>query len=326
MTFLQRIRRIVVGTANDLGDKYIFSFAAGLSYYFVMAFFPALIAMAAIVTYLPIPDLFNTMISAIARVVPPESMGLIRHIAADVISPRRGAFLSAGLLGTLWTCSSGFSAMIEALNLAYEVPETRPWWKTRLLAFELTFVVGTLVTLAFAFMIVGPQFGAFLAGKLGLSWAFALIWPVLRYLLAVTFIVMAVEGLYFRAPNLRQQFTSSLPGAILAVVGWILLSDGLSLYFRKFAQLNRTYGVLGGGVALLVWLYWSGFLILLGAQVNSELIQMRGNGALQLKNPLPPRAKPMPATTADAAAPVENVETPGEGAAAPVEDPSAKLK
>jgi len=206
------------------------------------------------------------------------------------------------------------------------VPETRPWWKTRLLAFELTFVVGTLVTLAFAFMIVGPQFGAFLAGKLGLSWAFALIWPVLRYLLAVTFIVMAVEGLYFRAPNLRQQFTSSLPGAILAVVGWILLSDGLSLYFRKFAQLNRTYGVLGGGVALLVWLYWSGFLILLGAQVNSELIQMRGNGALQLKNPLPPRAKPMPATTADAAAPVENVETPGEGAAAPVEDPSAKLK
>ena len=326
MLLLQRIRRIAVGTANDLAGNHIFSFAAGLSYYFVMAFFPSLIALAAIVAYLPIPDLFNTIIGTIARVVPPESMGLIRRIVSDVISPSRGALLSAGLLGTLWTCSSGFSAIIEALNVAYDVPETRPWWKTRLLAFELTFVVGTLVTLAFAFMIVGPQFGAFLAGRLGVSWAFAVVWPVLRYILAVTFIVIAVEGLYFWAPNLRQKFTSSLPGAILAVVGWILLSDGLSLYFRKFAHLNKTYGVLGGGIALLVWLYWSGFLILLGAEVNSELIQVRGDGTLRLKQPPPPKVKPVLATTADSAAPVEDGSTSVERRPAPLEDTSAKLK
>lgn len=326
MSFLQRVRRIAVGTANDLADNHIFSFAAGLSYYFVMAFFPALIALSAIVAYLPIPDLFNTIISTMARVVPLESMGLIRHIAGDVISPSRGAFLSAGLLGTLWTCSSGFAAIIEALNVAYGVPETRPWWRTRLLAFELTFVVGTLVTMAFAFMIVGPEFGAFLAGRVGLSWVFALIWPVLRYILVVTFIVIAVEGLYFRAPNLRQKFASSLPGAIMAVVGWILLSGSLSLYFRNFAHLNRTYGVLGGGIALLVWLYWSGFLILLGAQVNSELIQMRGDGSLQLKHPRPPKVKPMLAATADAAAAVKDRTPPLQDASARVEDPPAKLK
>lgn len=306
MSLLARIKRIAIGTAQDLSDNHIFSFAAALSYYFTMAFFPALVALAAIVAFLPIPDLFNTIIGTMARVVPPESMGLIRRIVSDVISPSRGALLSAGLLGTLWTCSSGFSAIIEALNIAYDVPETRSWWKTRLLAFELTFVVGTLVTLAFAFMIVGPEFGAFLAGRLGLSWAFALLWPILRYVLAVILIVFAVEGLYFMAPNIKQRFTSSLPGAVLAVVGWILLSNGLSLYFRKFDHLNRTYGVLGGGIALLVWLYWSGFLILLGGDLNSRIIQLRGDGTLPLKEAAPPEAKPALATTADSAATVED--------------------
>ena len=300
------IKRVIVGTVSDVAGNHIFSFAAALSYYFVLAFFPALIALAAIVAYLPVPNLFDTIVGTIAGVAPSESMGLIRRIVADVISPSRGALLSFGLAGALWTCSSGFSEIIEALNVAYDVPETRPFWKTRVLAFELIFVIGTLVTLAFAFMIVGPQFGAFLARHLGLSSVFALIWPTLRYVFAVSFTIIAMVQLYLLAPNLKQRFTSCLPGAALAVIGWILLSDALSLYFRKFAHLNKTYGVLGGGVALLTWLYWSGFLILLGAELNSEIIQQRGDGTLPLKQPPPPKVKPTLATTADAAAPVED--------------------
>ena len=302
---LVRIKRVIVGTVNDVNLNHILAFAAALSYYFVMAFFPALIALAAILAYLPVPNLFNTIVATMARVVPPESMGLIRKIVADVISPSRGALLSFGLVGTLWTCSSGFAAMIEALNVAYDVPETRPLWKTRLLAIQLTFIVGTLVTFAFTFMILGPRFGEFLANQLGMSRVYAVIWPVLRYVLAVTFIVIAVEGLYYMGPNLKQKYAALLPGAVLAVVGWILLSDGLSLYFHKFAHLNKTYGVLGGGVAFLTWLYWSGFLILLGAELNSEIIQQGGDGTLSLKQPPPQKVRPVAATTADAAQPAD---------------------
>jgi membrane protein len=309
MMIMGRVKRVFLGTANDVDANHIFAFAAALSYYFVMAFFPALIALAAIVAYLPVPNLFDTIVGTLARVVPAESMGLIRRIVADVISPNRGALLSFGVLGILWTCSSGFSAMIEALNVAYDVPETRPIWKTRLLAVELIFAVGTLVTLAFTFMIVGPRFGEFLANQLGVAQVFALIWPVLRYVLAITFIVLAVEGLYYMAPNLKQTLANTWPGAILAVVGWILLSDGLSFYFHRVAHLNKTYGVLGGGIALLIWLYWSGFLILLGAELNSEIIQMRGDGTLELKQPPPGKVKPVAATTADAAQPVEEKDT-----------------
>ena len=300
-----KVKHVVLGTANDIAVNHIFAFAAALSYYFVLAFFPALIALAAIVAYLPIPDLFNTIVGTLARVVPQQSMGLIRRIVSDVITPSRGALLSFGLVGTLWTCSSGFATLIEAVNVAYDVPETRPWWKTRLIALQLLFAVGTLGTVAFVFIIVGPQFGGFLAAKFGLRREFALVWPILRYVLAVSFIVLAVELVYFLAPNVKQRFTSSVAGAVLAVIGWIAASDGLSLYFRKFAHLNKTYGVLGGAIALLTWLYWSGFIILAGAELNSEIIQQRGDGTLALKQPPPSKVRPTLATTADNAQPVE---------------------
>jgi len=302
---IRQVRRVVVGAASDIAVNHIFSFAAALSYYFVLAFFPLLITLAAIVAYLPTPDLFDTIVTTLARVAPPQAMPLIRHIVSDVITPSRGALLSFGLVGTLWVCSSGFVTLIEAVNVAYDVPETRPWWKTRWLAVELMFVVGTLVTIATALIIVGPHFGIYLDEHLGITRGFAVVWPVLRYVVAIGFTVLAVEAVYFMAPNVKQRFTSSLSGAIVAVAGWILASEGLGWYFSKFGHLNKTYGVLGGAIALLTWLYWSGFLILVGAELNSEIIQQRGDGTLQLKQPPPPKVRPSLSTTADSAQPVD---------------------
>ncbi len=300
---LSQWRRVIVRTVQDVDRNHTLAFAAALSYYFVMAFFPALIALAAIIAYLPIPNLFNTMVGTLSRVMPPESTGLVRKIVAEIITPNRGALLSFGLLGTLWSASGGFANMIEALNVAYNVPETRPMWKTRLLALELTFEVGTLILFAFSVMIVGPEFGAYLAGHMGFSWAFAMAWPYLRYALAVAFIVLAVEGLYFHGPNIKHRFLDTLPGAALAVLGWILLSSLLSLYVHRVAHLNKTYGVLGGGIALLLWMYWSSFTVLIGAVLNSEIIQERGDGKLALKQPPPAKVQPHPATTAEEAEP-----------------------
>lgn len=300
---LSQWKTVVVGSAQDINRNHTLAFAAALSYYFVMAFFPALIGLAAIIAYLPIPNLFNTMVSTLSRVMPPESMGLVRKVVAEIITPNRGALLSFGLLGTLWSASGGFANMIEALNVAYDIPETRPIWKTRLLALELTFEVGTLILFAFSVMIVGPEFGAYLASHLGVSWAFAVAWPYLRYALAIAFVVLAVEGLYFLGPNVKQRYRDTLPGAMLAVLGWILLSTLLSLYVHHVANLNKTYGVLGGGIALLLWMYWSSFAILVGAELNSEIIQERGDGKLALKQPPPAKVEPRAATTAEEARP-----------------------
>ena len=296
---LRFCKRIILDVVDDVNRKNIFSFAAAFSYYFILALFPALIALAALVAFLPIPNLFATIVGAMAKVIPAASMALVREIVADAISGRRGAFLSFGVLGALWTCSSGFSAVIDALNVAYEVPETRSFWRTRVLTLELTLLVGTLIIVAFALMIVGPEFGQFLTRNLGLSWEFAHIWPLLRYVLAATLIVHAIEGLYFLGPNIKQRFRASLPGAILAVVGWLVLSDGLSFYFRRLGHLNRTYGALAGVIALLVWLYWSGFMVLLGADVNAIILKYRGR-ALSIRVPSTVEASQQTGSTSDA--------------------------
>ncbi len=127
---LSTIRQTLGRTLADVQNNHTLAMAAGLSYYFVMALFPTLAVLAAVLAYMP-GDLFNHILDAAARLVPPQGMGLVRGIVDDVITPKRGALLSVSLLGSLWTVSSGFSALIEALDVAYDVPETRSWWDQR---------------------------------------------------------------------------------------------------------------------------------------------------------------------------------------------------
>jgi membrane protein len=261
--------------------------AAALSYYFVMSLFPSLIVLSAIVAYLPVPDLFDQALNLMARFIPPDSMGVVKKVLADVVTPNRNAFLSAGLLGTLWAASGGFAAAIEALNIAYDVQETRPFWKTRPVAIGLTVLVGSLLIIALAVMIVGPQFGNWLSGRLHLSVLWQWLWPYIHWTISIGFTVVAVEFLYFLAPNVKQRFFATLPGAILAVGCWIGLSYLLGIYFRSFANFNKTYGTLGAAIALMVWLYWTGFAMLVGAELNAELARKTRKGAIE-EQPQPP--------------------------------------
>src|SRR4051812_22238340 len=174
-------------TYQDIMRNHTMALAAGLSYYFVMSLFPGLILAAAIVSFLPVPNLFDRILTAMQSVIPPDSMGLVRGILKDVITPNKGSFLTIGLLGTVWSASGGFASVIEALSVAYDVPETRPFWKTRLLAIGLMIVIGGLLVLGALSMFLGPQFGAWLANKLHLSWMFAAAWPYLRWAVSIAF-------------------------------------------------------------------------------------------------------------------------------------------
>jgi membrane protein len=272
---------------QDIWRNHTLQMAAALSYYFVMSLFPALIFLSAVVAYLPVPDLFNQAINLMSRFVPPDSMGLVRKVLSDVVTPNRGTFLSFGFLGTIWAASGGYSAAIEALNIAYDVEETRPFWKTRLLAIGLTFLIGSLLLIALGVMIVGPRFGEWLAGRVHLSQVWVWAWPYIHWTISVAFAVLAVEALYFLAPNVRQRFWATLSGAVLAVGCWIGMSYLLGVYFRSFANFNKTYGTLGAAVALMVWLYWTAFAMLVGAELNAELAKRTKAGPIE-QQPEPP--------------------------------------
>lgn len=281
------LRSALAKTYVDVSRNHTLQMAAALSYYFVLSLFPALILLSAVVAYLPVPNLFNQAIDFMARFIPADNMGIIKKVLSDVITPNRGAFLSVGIFGTLWGASGGFAAIMEALNIAYDAEETRPFWKTRSLAIALTFAIGILLLIALAIMIVGPRFGQWLTAKAHISQLFALVWPYIHWSAPIVFTIFAVEVLYFVAPNVKQRFFATLPGAILAVGCWIVLSSLLGIYFRSFANFNKTYGTLGAGVALMVWLYWTGFAMLVGAELNAEIAKVSAEGRIAQK-PEPP--------------------------------------
>jgi len=284
---LVKIRDALARTYEDVDRNHTWQMAAALSYYFVLSIFPALILLSALVAYLPVPDLFDHAMNLIARLLPPDSMGLIQKVLSDVITPNKGTFLSFGILGTLWAASGGFAAAIEALNIAYDVKDDRPFWKTRPLAVALAFMTETLVLIALLVMIVGPKFGGWLAGQVHLTKVFVLLWPYIHWSIAIGFTVLAVEALYFMGPNVQQRFLPTLPGAILAVGSWIALSYLLGLYFRHFANFNKTYGTLGAAVALMVWLYWTALAMLVGAELNAELAKESSGGRIESKHEPP---------------------------------------
>lgn len=289
--YFRSIKRALGRSYQDVLRHHILQVSAALSYYFVLSVFPSLIFLSAVVGLIPLPDLFGHVLGLMGKLLPADSMRVVSSVLNDVLSSHKGTWLSFGMLGTIWTTSAAFDSMIEALDMAYDVECNRPFWKSRLLAIGLAAICGVLLLTALAVMVVGPRFGDWLADRLALSAVFVAVWPFLRWTIAISFTVLAVEVLYFLAPNVKQRFGATLPGAILSVGVWLGLSYLLGLYFRDFAHFNRTYGTLGGFVAFMVWLYWTSFVLLVGAEVNAELAKESLKGSVQPKE-TPPQDSP----------------------------------
>ena len=238
--------------------------AAAMAYYFVFSLVPLLIFLSAMLGYLPIPNLFNQLLDILAVLVPPDAMQMVEKILASILTPHRGGLLSFGLISYLWTAYGGFAASIEALNVAYDVKQMRSWWRDRLQALLLTATTGLLGLIGLLLVIAGPRFGHFLTDLFPLPTALADIWPLLRLVTIFVSIVVAIELQYYLAPNRKQHFKSTLPGALVAVSGIFLSSAVLSFYFSHFGNYNKTYGSMGAVVILMLWFYVVAILVLIG--------------------------------------------------------------
>ena len=279
------IKRSLITIYNDVYDEHLFVFAAGLSYYFVLSLFPLLVSMSSLLGYVPIPHLFEGLLSVMAKLVPGDGMSLVRNIVSDV-SQKHRHFLTLGLVFTVWTASSGFAAIIDGLDLVYRVRETRRVWKTRPIALGLTLLAGSLLLVAVGLMVEGTYLGAWFTRKFDLNSAILAAWRYLRWGIAMMFGILAVQLLYHFGPNVKQRFRDSLTGAIVAVMTWVGLSYLLGSYFREFENLDKTYGPLGAAIGLYVWFYVSGFAVLLGGEINFILGQVRDHKTPQPSNPV----------------------------------------
>lgn len=277
------LRRAFTATCRDLLSHHTLQVSAALSYYLVLSIFPALIFLSVAMSSLPIPDMFGRVMGLMSRLLPPDSMHMIQSVLIDLLRANRTSWLSFGMIGTIWAGTAAFDALIEALDIAYDAQETRPWWKTRSLAIGLAALTAAMLLTALVVMILGPRFGIWLAERVDLSQVFVLLWPIMRWGIAITFTLFTVEVLYYLAPNVKQRFLATLPGAILAVACWLGFSYGLGFYFRHIANYGRIYGTLAGFVAFMTWFYWNALALLAGAELNAELAKESEAGQVQPK-------------------------------------------
>jgi membrane protein len=263
----------------------IFGRAAQLSYYFLLALFPLLLFLITLFGYLDSAGshLRHKLISYLGSVMPDSALHLVVVTIDQVTNARGGGKLSFGLLAALWAASSGLNAIAQALNTAYDVPETRPWWKVRLISIALTVAMAVLIISALLIVLYGGRLGHFLATFIHEGYAFSVAWKVLQWPIALAFVSIAFALIYQFAPNVgakrrgrrlpasdyRRRWLS--PGIVIAVILWLLVSLGFRLYLHFFNSYSATYGSLGALIILMLWFYLTGAAILLGGEINCEL-------------------------------------------------------
>lgn len=241
--------------------------SAQLAYYFLLSLFPLLIFLFTLLPYISISQ--DYMLGLLKGYAPAEAMDLIKKNLQDVMDHRHGGLLSFGILGTIWSASNGINALVLAFNKAYNVKETRSFIVSRGMAVLLTFGMVFVLIAAVLLPVFGKQIGLFLFSQFGFSKEFVTIWNMLRWIISALILFLLFTVLYWIAPNMKLRCKTAFPGAAFATVGWILSSLALSFYVGNFGHYSATYGSIGAIIILMIWMYITAFIILLGGEINA---------------------------------------------------------
>jgi membrane protein len=292
MHFLNVAKTFVVRIFKNVERKHLALIAAGLAYYFIMSLFPALVLLTAVVAYIPFAGGKEGVVTFLGYVVPPQAASLFSQFFAS-IRPHRTGLLSFGIIFTLWLSSKGIKGIIAGLDIVHEVRVPRRLWTNRILAFGLAFGVGILLVLGVVLTVAGPLIEWLLSRIVPVQSLWIRVWPYLQWIPAAIFIFAAIELLYLLAPNVPRRQRVSVPGAVVAAVSWLALAWGMGFYFQQFGgdKMSRTYEFLATPVTVMIWLYWSAFAILIGAEINSSLQFYKSSKAPVLKEVALPREK-----------------------------------
>jgi membrane protein len=255
----------------EIGEDEIADRAAALSYYFIFALFPTLLFLTALLGLLPFPRLMDQLMDYLGRVLPPDAVSIVQKTLGEVVRGAGGGLLSVGVLGALWASSNGMTAVITTLNVAYGVTDPRPWWKRKLVALLLTVGFSAFIIVALVLLVFGPKIGETIAGAVGLGRVFTLVWSVAQWPVVGLAALTGLALVYYFAPAMAQKWYWVTPGSLFALVAWLAMSTGLRFYVSNVGNYNVTYGSIGGVILLMLWLYLSGVVLLVGAEVNSEI-------------------------------------------------------
>ena len=241
--------------------------SANLSYYFILSLFPMLIVALALTPYFKIDQQF--LLEKIQSYAPGDLGDYLFDMISEVLNNKNNTIITVGIVFTLWSASSGIYGIIIAFNNAFRVRDGRIWIVTKLISVILTalFLVGMFVALAL--IVFGKQLTYILFHKFNLDEGYYNLWSVLNYSLPLLFIFLIFVFLYTMGPNLKLKAISIIPGALFATISWIIVSKLFGYYIDHFSSYIKTYGTIGAFMAFVLWLYITGYILIIGAEINA---------------------------------------------------------
>jgi membrane protein len=271
------LKELALRTWRSTWNDDLFGSAAEMSYWFLFALFPTLVSASSIIGLVArhAAENYDRLLSFAALFLPPSAFGFVYQTFNEITAASNGSKVTFGLVAALWAASSGFSGIQDAMNAAYKLKESRPYWKAR----GAAFLIGTLLSLMLT---------AMLAVLLATDYFAKMVWLHTwhRVIAGSAFVILRVAGwaaalavlslifavIYYWAPDLKQRRWRWLtPGSAVGMAGWLLVSAGLRVYLHFFNTYTATYGSLGAVIVMLTWFYLSGLMLLLGGEVNSEI-------------------------------------------------------
>ena len=243
--------------------------SAQVAFSSLLAFFPAVVFLVGL---LDLVGAYATLKEFLTPVAPGDVLNTIDTLQRDTSTGTSVVAFVVGAAGAIWAASGAMNAVIKAVNRAYDRVETRAFWRTRLVAIVLVALMGLVLAGLLLLIVFGGPLGTAIAEKAGLGGAFELVWSILRWPLAFVAILLFFSLVYYLAPNLDVRSWEWLtPGALVGSLMWLALSGLFALYTSFSDSYSKTYGALASGIVLLLWLNYSAFALLFGAELNSEL-------------------------------------------------------
>jgi membrane protein len=286
-------------TVTEFKEDNMTDWAAALTYYGVLALFPALLVLVALVgLFGQHPQTTNALLGLVGQLGPPTAVETFRGPIEGVIQSKggAGALLGVGLLGALWSASGYFGAFFRASNAVWDIEEGRPAWKLVPLRVVVTIVMVLLLAVVLmALVLTGPLAEA-VGGLIGLGGVAVTLWQIAKWPVLLIIVMGMFAILYHVSPNVRHPGVRWVsPGGVVGVLVWIIASVAFAFYVANFGSYNKTYGSLGGMIVFFLWLWISNNALLLGAELDAELErsrQIRG-GMPEGREPfMPPRDEP----------------------------------
>lgn len=254
----------------------LLNWAAALAFYFLFAFFPTVLLVAALLSALHLPGLTHQLLPEFERHLPREAAALVNQQLQRLLQEHVPGLVSFGIVLLLYASSQGFAGLMAALNIAYDVPETRPYWKQMMISYGLAFSAGLLVVLALGLVLLGRHILGSFAVQSHVGLVLEMASPVIRWTVTLIFLAIAVRLLYRYAPNAKSD-ARGMPLAVATALGlWVVASALLGFYINRFSNYAAVYGSLGAVIALMLWFYVLALALLLGAELHNEWLRQRG--------------------------------------------------